>query len=372
MVYRCPGCLQLDTRPGVRFQPETFCGPCQFHKKLSQTRQDEVDFLNLLKELDPTESFKIPRSTLLGVSGGKDSLKQAIWLRDKCGIEPLLVCLSSPAQQITRVGLANLANLAVHGFSIVSIHLPSSTWKDFMRQGFRKFGNYMKSTELALISSVPRYALENDHQIIFWGENPGVLNDDRGVLLSDDWNGNNLRNLNTLQGGEAEWIDLSESSIDKVEHYRFPSKEDFLKRSLQIIFMSSFMPEWSLVENGRFSGLNGLEFHERTTRDTGDIYGISSLDDKWVSVNQMMKFYKFGFGKASEYLTQEVRAGKLEKTMALRIIDDFDGLCADSLIKEFCEFIEIEISEFWQVVESFTDKSLFTIQSGMRPRKRFK
>ena len=45
---------------------------------------------------------------LIPVSGGKDSTRQAIWARDKLGLNPLLVCLAYPPEQITRRGTNNL------------------------------------------------------------------------------------------------------------------------------------------------------------------------------------------------------------------------------------------------------------------------
>ena len=36
---------------------------------------------------------------LVAVSGGKDSTRQALWVRDKFDVNPLLVCLGRPARQ---------------------------------------------------------------------------------------------------------------------------------------------------------------------------------------------------------------------------------------------------------------------------------
>ena len=50
---------------------------------------------------------------------GKDSTRQAIWARDKWGLNPLLVCLSYPPQQITERGANNLSNLINLGFDVI-------------------------------------------------------------------------------------------------------------------------------------------------------------------------------------------------------------------------------------------------------------
>ena len=46
---------------------------------------------------------------------------------------------------------------------------------------------------------------------------------------------------------------------------------------------------------------------------TGDLLGVSALDDDWVILNQMIKYYKFGF-EVSDYCNEEIRLGRLKKT----------------------------------------------------------
>ena len=61
---------------------------------------------------------------IIGVSGGKDSTRQALWIRDKLKLNPLLVCLSYPPEQVTNLGVNNLSNLIELGFdTLISILL---------------------------------------------------------------------------------------------------------------------------------------------------------------------------------------------------------------------------------------------------------
>ena len=53
------------------------------------------------------------------MSGGKDSTRQALYVRDKLGLRPLLACLSYPPQQVTERGVNNLSNLIELGFDTV-------------------------------------------------------------------------------------------------------------------------------------------------------------------------------------------------------------------------------------------------------------
>ena len=47
--------------------------------------------------------------------------------------------------------------------------------------------------------------------------------------------------------------------------------------------------------------------------NTGDPKGVSALDEDWVTLNQMIKYYKFGFGKVTDYVNEDIRLGHREK-----------------------------------------------------------
>ena len=64
---------------------------------------------------------------------------------------------------------------------------------------------------------------------------------------------------------------------------------------MQIVYLGWFLGDWSLVNNGLYSCANGLEISEDGAENTGDLRGVSSLDEDWVTLNQMIKYYKFGF-----------------------------------------------------------------------------
>ena len=73
-------------------------------------------------------------------------------------MNPLLVCLSYPPEQVTTRGTENLSNLIEQGFDVVSAPAPG-VWKTLMKRAFSEFTNWAKSTELALFSAVPQLAI---------------------------------------------------------------------------------------------------------------------------------------------------------------------------------------------------------------------
>ena len=72
----------------------------------------------------------------LGVSGGKDSTRQALWVRDKLKLKPLLVCCSYPPEQLTILGAKNLSNLIELGFDLIVTSPAPKVGKNFYKAGF--------------------------------------------------------------------------------------------------------------------------------------------------------------------------------------------------------------------------------------------
>ena len=107
----------------------------------------------------------------------------------------------------------------------------------------------------------------------------------------------------------------------------------------------------------------------RNAKNTGDLYGVTALDDDWVTLNQMIKYYKFGFGRASDYVNEMIRLGSIDRMEGIAIIEEYDGKCSDKYISDFCEFIGITTQHFWNMVVSVTNKDLFQVKNKIIKRK---
>ena len=168
-----------------------------------------------------------------------------------------------------------------------------------------------------------------------------------------------MKNINTLNGGKYDWM-LSDGIKKKhVLPYIYPSDEEMKRANLRIIYLGYFMNNWTRLDNGIWAGLHGLQVREKNPIETGDIFGVDSLDEDWVALNQMIKYYKFGFGKATEMVSEEIRYRNLAREEAIELVKLYDGACSNESILSFCSFIDITIEKFWEVVGSYVNKDLF-------------
>jgi hypothetical protein len=314
--------------------------------------------------LDLADQYRNPSAQydcIIGVSGGKDSFRQAIWIRDFLKLRPLLVTVSYPPHQLTNTGTDNVSALIEEGFDLLHISPAPRTWKKLMRAGFEIYANWAKATELALYAGVPRVAVDYKIPLILWGENPGLQLGDLGTLGKNGYDGNNLRNMNTLGGGGLDWmLNAGFKEIDLIP-FRYPTLDEFEKNNIQIVYLGWFLGDWSNSNNGAISSLSGIKIRKDIAGNTGDLYGVTALDESWVTLNQMIKYYKYGFGRASDYVNEMIRSGLLTREDGIRIVEEFDGACSSVYIESFCEFIVISV----------TNTDLFKIVGPREIRRKF-
>jgi N-acetyl sugar amidotransferase len=371
LVY-CKKCLIPNTRPNGKFNQDGICVPCESFTfdKTSNYEERLAELRSLVFKLT-SRTRKNRWPCIVGVSGGKDSTRQALWVREKLGLNPLLVSVAYPPKQISRVGSDNLSNLMNQGFDTYVIGPAPQLSAELVREAFVRFGNWCKATEMALFAGVPRIAVEKKIQLIFWGENPALFVGDTGTMGSSIWDGNNLINSNTLAGGELRWFLEVALNMSRLAMYKYPEQSEFLKNRIQILFLGPAWPDWSSEMNSRVALTHGLNYRLADPKYTGDDLGTRMVDEDWTIVNMLLKYYKFGFSRGTEIANAEIRNGRINRDEGVKIAELYDVACGDEYIASFCKYIDISVDFFWATVRKFTNKDLFDI-SGPRPVEKFK
>jgi len=372
----CKKCLTTNLRPNSSFNADGVCIACEHYSDISN--KSILPHLKTIKDMvkkNKTKRKKHPKyDCIVGVSGGKDSTRQAHWVRDRLGMTPLLVCCAYPPLQMTNIGADNMANLISMGFDVEVFTPAPKTSAQLSLLSLKKFGNLIKSSELALFSAVPRIAIEKKIPLIFWGENPAIQVGDANSKGENYFDGNNLRNLNTIVDGGIEWIFDYLNDIDntyKAQAYIYPGKETFNKSKLDIIYLGPVWDDWSNDNNTIHASLSGLTVRPDDLNITGDISGASMLDEEFSNINLMIKYFKFGFGRATDICNERIRNGVLIREKAIDLVNQYDGVCDDSIIMKYCNYVDIDIVEFWDIVNTYVNQSIFHVRKGKRPEKKF-
>jgi N-acetyl sugar amidotransferase len=369
----CKTCLSPDTRPNARFNAEGICIPCTFaeaSRNISyEARLQELrEIVRRLTKRRKNQEY----DCIVGVSGGKDSTRQALWVREKLGLTPLLVCVAYPPRQVSQVGVDNLSNLISLGFDCVMLGPAPQTSRDLMREAFFRFTNIFRATEMVLFAGVPKIAVAHDIKLILWGENPALQVGESGSMGANIWDGNNLRNINTLAGGELGWMIDMTGSPEKILPYQFPDVALMRANQVNTLYLGPAWSNWSIAGNSAFAMPEGLHIRRDGVLSTGDLMGTSMLDEEWATINMMLKYYKLGFGRASDFINEEIRSGRLTRKEGVVLAQRYDGICDDKYVESFCRYVGITIDAFWEQVHKAASPVLFqSVPGQQRPQPNF-
>ena len=86
----------------------------------------------------------------------------------------------------------------------------------------------------------------------------------------------------------------------------------------------------------------------------------------------MIKYYKFGFGRVTDYVNEEIRLGRLARNKGIELVEQYDHSCSDEYIESFCSYISISVAQFWEKVFAATNRDLFRVSPDGTINRRFK
>ncbi len=369
----CKKCLSTNLRPNSSMNKDGICISCEFYDDNIDTKHTQKLKMHKNKIADhkKRKQKNSDYDCIVGVSAGKDSTRQAHWVRDRLGLRPLLVCAAYPPKQMTQIGADNISNLIKMGFDMIVATPAPQTSAQLSLESFRRFGNLLKSTEMSLFFTVPRLAVELGVDMIFWGENPALQVGDSAALGIDEFDGNSLRNLNTITEGGTKWIC---DFVDKKylsEHYGYPQSIQFEKKKIDIFYLGPAWDDWSNESNAIYASLQGLSMRPNEEHITADLSNASMLDEEFVAINLMLKYYKFGFGRATDQINEKIRNRLISREEGIKIVERYDGVCGEQIIENYCRYVNITTKEFWDITNKWVNQDIFDIQNGTKPIKKF-
>ena len=349
----CKRCIQPDTRPEIYFDDQGECGGC-----LWEDEKKEIDWESREKELQDIAEWakKTTKSNydcVIGVSGGKDSTKQALTAKDRLGLRCLLV--NCEPEGITEIGRYNIENLKKLGFDVIGIRPNPKVMKSLVKRDFYKYLNPVKITEYCLWASTYIIAEKFDIPLIIQGDSPvTVLGTRLTSRVGTDYDAMKADELQTLSSGWKEYVGVD--GIEEKDLYLFHyNRKKLEERGCRAIWLNYFLREWTPHNNAVFSKEHGLRWRPENFdwESIGTYLPYHQLDGDLTPVNQLLKYIKFGFGMCVDHVCYNLRDGLLSRDEAIELVKKYDGKCSEVYIEKFCNYIGISQKEFWSTVEKF-------------------
>ena len=294
-------------------------------------------------------------------SGGKDSCYAAHLLKFKYGMNPLTV--TWPPNLYTTYGYENFKNLIKTGnFSNISAKRNERVMQLLTRLAvinlMHPFQPFMLGQKIFPI----RVALKKKIPLIFYGENEA----EHGNPISD--NASSLRkkyyfthnNLNKLFIGGESLKNLKENyklNISDLNDYIPPNEKELSNIPLEVHYLGYYV-NWIPQETFYYS-VENCGFRPRPFRTQGTYSKYNSIDDKMDDLHFYTLFTKFGIGRATYDVSQEIRNDHLSTEEGKKLIKKYDGEFPSRYFTEILDYLNIKPAYFFKHLDKFRSPHLW-------------
>lgn len=363
MTY-CNRCMYPAVAVNLSVDDEGVCSSCrvaeEFEKLTPEFWQERrLRFERLIEEI--RKSNKSDYDCIIPVSGGKDSYYQTHVMVAEYGLKPLLVTYHGnnylPEGDFNRDNMRQVfdADHLVFGPSVEAL-------KKLNRLCFRKMGDMNWHAHCGIMTYPIQIAVKFSIPLMVWGETAWDIS---GMFEPDDYVefSARMRHEHALRG--FEWYDMIDDPVEKLTERdlswaKYPSDEEILKVGVRGLYIGNFF-KWDPNQHSRlvqekYGWKAAQQPFERTYRT------VSNLDDRYENgVHDLLKFIKFGYGRASDHASKDIRTGYMSREQGIAMVRKHDHVVSQDLYY-WLNYVGMSEDEFWATADRFRDPRVWWIQ----------
>ena len=141
-----------------------------------------------------------------------------------------------------------------------------------------------------------------------------------------------------------------------------PSEEEVSKNNIEVHYLGYYL-RWTPQETFYYS-VENCDFRPRPFRTQGTYSKYNSIDDKIDDLHYYTTFIKFGIGRATYDVSQELRNDHLSIDEGKKLIKKYDGEFPDRYFSEIMSYLEIKDSDFFKTINKFRSPHIWKKTSG--------
>jgi N-acetyl sugar amidotransferase len=351
----CSRCVYPRIAVFVTLEDDGVCSGC----RVSDQKKD-IDWKErgeMLKEI--LDEYRSKNSSnydcIIPVSGGKDSYFQTYTIKEVYGLKPLLVTYHG--NNYLPEGQRNLDRMR-HVFDVDQIVFSPSVRMlvKMNRLGFKKQGDMNWHAHCGIITYPVQIAVKLKIPLIIWGEHgPTHIGGQHSLYDLVEMNAR-ARKEHYLRG--FDWYDFIEDTEGLTEQdllwARYPSDEELEAVGVRQIHLGNYV-HWDENIHGKmvtekFDFEPAREPFERTYRR------FSNLDDMHENgIHDYLKFVKFGYCRATDHASKDIRAGHMTRAQGIEMVRKYDHVKPYRDLKRWLEYVGMTEDEFDRIADTFRD-----------------
>lgn len=341
---------------GITFNSDGLCSGCIIHEE-----KDVLDWGERKKKLvDILEQYRCNDSTrhdcIIPVSGGKDSFFIVDLIKNKFGLNPLLV--SYNRHYNTRGGIYNLEQIRTAiGCDIITMtNNPRSIFR-LMRFSLEKIGSihwpYLAGSTVFPV----QMAVKKKIPLIIWGAHQGV--DQVGMFshLDEVEMTRRYRKEHDLMGLEPEDILNEDQDIVKkhdITPLFYPSDHLLYEYGIRGIYLNNYI-RWDTKAQHE-SMHKKYNIYSASQKRTFDNYNDADCCI-YNNLHDVIKFKKHGYSKINDHVAREIRFRRITIETGLELIRYHQDQEDEYDLSEFTEKMQITEHEFWDYINAHAIKT---------------
>jgi N-acetyl sugar amidotransferase len=358
MLY-CKKCLMPETRPRIEFNQDGVCNACQWAEEKKQINW-EVRWKELEALCDKYRARNKGRfDVIVPYSGGKNGAYIAYVLKEKLGMTPLCVTIRPPMED--PIAAQSMKNFQDLGYDHVLITPNRVVERKIDKENFINKGIPMHAFMIAVQTSIVRASVDFDIPFVMYAEE-GETEYGGSSKLKDSPTYSIDDGINLYLSGVDPSKYLNDFSESSLYWFLYPPKEDVERVDPEIC-------HWSYFENfvnyeHYLVAKEKLGLVERDKRNIGAIENFSATDTDLIHLYFYVMYLKFGFGRTTSEIGNEIRRGAMTRKQAINIVNKFDGEYPEQHIKSYLEYYNMTQELFDSVIDKWANKELFEKKDG--------
>lgn len=374
----CVKCVMSNQRPRITFDSDGVCSACKNTIEYKNNINWDVREKELVVLLEKHRSKDGSWDVVVPSSGGKDSSYVAHQLKHKYGMNPLTVTWAP--LQYTDIGIKNFDSFCDSGFTNLLCTPNGKIHRKLARLSFEELGDAFHVFVLGQVSYAFHMAAKFGISLVMFGENgdaeyagnPEAV--DVPFIPSEKWTnlyfkGCQLEEMVQYGIDNKDYLSQEDFSASDLKFYSPPSIGEMEKAGILGKHFFGYYKRWSPQESYYYAAEHaGFEANPERTEGTYTKY--ASLDDKMDGMHYFMKYIKFGFGRTTDDTSHEIREGHISREEAVALVQRYDGEFPAKYFTDFLNYLDISEEHFWQVVDSWRRKNVWSKVDGEWTLKR--
>ncbi len=373
MVRYCTRCVYPDvSATPLLINDSGVCSGCLVHDQKKSIDWDErrLWLKTLANEYKANNNYDV----VIPVSGGKDSYFQTHIAVKELGLKPLLVTYHG--NNYLPEGEYNLNRMREVFDCDHIIFKPSiETLIKMNRIGFKLQGDMNWHCHCGIFTFPIQIAVKFKIPLILWGEH-GFM-DLAGMFSHKDMVEftSKHRLEHSLRG--YDWDDFTDEGLEKLDRLdlkeglsfkdllwaQYPTDDEISSLGIKGVYLSNYI-NWDGNKNAELmTKLYGWQKSEHEFERT--YRRISNLDDMHENgIHDYLKFVKFGYGRASDHASKDIRLGIITREQGVEMVKQYDHVKPRKDLDRWLKYVGMSEEEFDDVCDTFRDKRVWEIEEN--------